>query len=397
MVAVLGADSPIGLTVIRELGERGVPVCAVGRTAWSLGRYSRHATEFACSAEPLADWLAGFVAERPISAVLGISEGDLLQLSQCKGRLGETRVLCPDRDKLAVVLDKARTLEIAAGLGIAVPASWLPRAGEDFRARAVGLAYPVAVKWSDPGAIAASLAAHGLELEKVAYAGNPEELMAILGRYDRLRRWPLVQTWCPGYGLAQMLHMHEGAATLAFQHRRLREWPPSGGFSSFCEAIPADRHREQMALSEKLLAEIGWEGPAMVEYRFDPATRRFWLMEVNGRFWGSLPLAYHCGAHFAWEYYRHHARAGEVAVPAAQRQRKARYLAPDIKHLLAVLRGRDRGLGQKLRTALRFVADFADPRVRYYVWSLRDPAPLFGDVLATVTKRLRRERPGSAR
>jgi hypothetical protein len=42
----------------------------------------------------------------------------------------------------------------------------------------------------------------------------------------------------------------------------------------------------------------------MVEYRVDPQTGSALLMEVNGRFWGSLPLAYYAGADFPYLLYR---------------------------------------------------------------------------------------------
>jgi predicted ATP-grasp superfamily ATP-dependent carboligase len=396
MIAVLGADSPIGLTVIRELGERGVPVLALGRSARALGRWSRHARRFALMPpEPLAEWLPQCVAEYGVTAVMAISEHHLLQLAALGGGLGTCRIVSPDADKLALVLDKRLTLAIAERLGLSVPASWQPAAGEDFAQKAAGLSYPAAIKWPDPNDVAARLDAAGLALEKVEYAASAPQLLAILGRYDRVAAWPLVQSWCPGHGFGQMLHMHGGRATLRFQHRRLREWPPSGGVSSLCEAVPLDRHRAQMALSERLLREIGWEGPAMVEYRHDPATGRYWLMEVNGRFWGSIPLAYHCGAHFAWESYRFAMLGGKSEAQAQPRRRKARYVVPDLKHFAAIVRDRRLPLARRIRFAAGFVATFLDWRVRYYVWSWRDPKPFFGDIAGIVSRLGRWGKPGT--
>lgn len=389
-VAVLGADSPIGLSVIRELGQHGVPVLVLGRSPSSLSRHSRYASEFAVYHQPLADWLPGFLRQHDVSAIMAISEGHLLQLAELKGRLGNVKILCPNADRLAVVLDKPRTLEIAERIGIDVPQSWLPRPGEDFAAKAATLTYPVIAKWPDPPAIWATLEQHGLAFEKIEYADDPAQLLALLARYDPLNMWPLVQTWCAGEGFGQMLHMHRGKATLTFQHRRLREYPPSGGVSTFCEAVDPATHQVQMQLSERLLAEIGWEGPAMVEYRHDPASGKYWLMEINGRFWGSIPLARHCGAHFAWEYYRTQ-MGDETPLPLARHlPRKARYVIPDAKQLLIVLRDGKRSIGERIGSALRFIGDFFDPRVRYYVWSLRDPAPLIADAASVIRKLLRR-------
>ncbi len=190
-----------------------------------------------------------------------------------------------------------------------------------------------------------------------------------------------------------MLHMHNGKATLRFQHRRVRECPPSGGVSSLCEAIPLDEHQDQMRLSEKLLNAIGWEGPAMVEYRHDPSTGKYWLMEINGRFWGSLPLAYHCGVFFAWETYRCQVLNRSPSAQEPYRVRKARYFIPDAKHMHSVVTADDKTLGPKVKTALAFIGSFFDPRVRYYVWSLRDPKPLVKDIKQVLAKMFQRGKP----
>jgi len=94
--AVLGADSPIGLTIIRELGERGVKVLAVGRSADAIGRYSRYTARFIATDRPVAEFLPPLVREYRISAVLAFSEGHLLQLAALKNQLGNCRVLTPD-------------------------------------------------------------------------------------------------------------------------------------------------------------------------------------------------------------------------------------------------------------------------------------------------------------
>ena len=384
---VLGADSPIGLTVVRELGARKVPVIAHGRSERALGRFSRFTREFVLETRPLCAWLPQFVAARGLGAVMAVSEGQLLELAALHGQLGDCRVLSPNAAALARVLDKAQTLAAAAELGLAVPLAWQPVLGEDHAARAAQIAYPVAIKWADPNAVQVALAEAGIELVKVEYAADAEQLATVLARYDQLQCWPLVQQYCPGYGLGQMLHMMGGAATLRFQHRRLREFPPSGGVSSFCASVPLSEHAAQMARSEALLAALGWHGPAMVEYRFDPVSGTYWLMEINGRFWGSIPLAWHCGAHFAWESYRCGVLGELGPGRAPTRQRRARYVIPDAKHTVLVLRDDTLPVTQRLAALAQFCLDFLDPRVRYYVWSLRDPGPLLGD-LAGIVKRL---------
>jgi len=64
-------------------------------------------------------------------------------------------------------------------------------------------------------------------------------------------------------------------------------------------------YRESIALdvdllerSRALLDRFGWQGVAMVEFKRDSTTGQPYLMEVNGRFWGSLQLAIDAGVDF---------------------------------------------------------------------------------------------------
>ena len=392
---VLGTDTPIGLSVIRELGGHGVPVHGIGKRG-SIGAASRHCARFTMRpAGPMAEWLPGIVAQSGAAALFAISENDLIALAALPENIGACRILTPRAGPLGIVLDKRRTLAIAASLGIDTPASWQPAAGDDFVERARLFEYPVVVKWADPAHAAPTLAAHGLPLVKAEFARDPAGLVALLGRYAPTGAWPLVQHYCPGVGLGQMLFMEAGAPVLVFQHRRLREWPPEGGVSTDCAAEPLDRHRDQMARSAALLAAIGWQGLAMVEYRFDAARGRYWLMEVNGRFWGSLPLARASGAHFAWEAYRRAVLgARDAAAPAPAASVRARYLLPATRRLARVLFRRaaiadPNFVARPLADLVAYIAGFLDPRVHPYVMSLDDPGPMLRDAFTIARKALR--------
>ncbi len=395
---VLGVDTAIGLTVVRELGRHGVPVIGIGQSQDAVGRSSRFTQRFIVRPkdQSLGAWLPRLIAETGAGALLAINERDLLALADLPPVIDGCRILTPRRAPLETVLDKTRTLALARTLGIAVPASWQPMTGEDFAERAPGLAYPAVLKWSDPPAVQPRLKQAGIAFEKTVYADGPEQLLDLLARYKRINRYPLVQSWCAGTGFGQMLMMAGGKAQLCFQHRRIHEWPISGGVSTLCASVPLARHRDQMARSEALLAAIGWEGPAMVEYRYDPASGTYWLMEINGRFWGSLPLASHCGARFAWEQYRFGVLGASQAEDRPLRMRRARYMIPETKRLLQVLArhnsaGNTCELPSRGRALAGYMAEFFNPRTRYYVNSLADPGPFVRDMIGIVN-RLRRSR-----
>jgi hypothetical protein len=250
---------------------------------------------------------------------------------------------------------------------------------------AASLAYPLVLKWGDPNAVAKKLSANGLEQVKAEYVYSPEELLAVVRRYECVGQWPIVQTYAQGQGLGQFFYMRNGMAVRRFQHLRIAEWPPEGGFSSVCDSVPLDQHVDLQDRSIALLRSIGWEGVAMVEYRWDALTGRAVLMEINGRFWGSFPLAVQSRASFALIAYYIGSGLGMPDLPPLRDGVRSRMVATEIKRLARIwLRPNlilDRSFQiRKFSELLRFVVDYLRPNVRYYVWSIADPMPFFADM-----------------
>lgn len=395
---VLGGDSPIGLTVVRELGEKGVPVHVIARSRRGLALYSHWATtgHIRTGDEAQMVNLLNRIAEtHGARYVIGVSEIDLLAVRRAadQGRLPALKVLVPPLAMLRLVNDKLATYKIAREVGIPVPRSWEPRERCERENIPEDLAYPCILKWRDPAAVGRALGAAGLPWLKAEYCYSRDELVAALSRYDPVGRYPIVQTYSPGVGLGHMIFMHEGKALLSFQHLRRAEWPPEGGTSTVCSSLPPSFHPEWLAQSEALLRRIGWEGAAMVEYRYDARTDSRALMEINGRFWGSLPLAYHAGAHFAWLTY---AVLGVGELPERMTYRDGilcRYMVPELRRASRILFRRD-SIQDKSFTASSwqtfhsFITEFFNPRTRYYVFSWRDPMPFFYDLAFMARKTL---------
>jgi len=134
----------------------------------------------------------------------------------------------------------------------------------------------------------------GRELE-VRMVADREQLAIQAGQL--LEFGPIqLQRWMPGHGIGIEVLVDRGELVLVFAHERLHELPLTGGGSCYRRAISPPP--ELVAYSARLLGELGWHGVAMVEFRWDPATGRVAMMELNGRFWGSLPLATFAGIDF---------------------------------------------------------------------------------------------------
>jgi predicted ATP-grasp superfamily ATP-dependent carboligase len=373
-VLLLGLDTAPGLVAMRELGRRGVPVIGVGYHEQAVGRGSRYLTNFLVRpVGPVAAWLPQLVQRFQAGAVLPMRDRDIVDVAAMEDRLG-ARNMGAGAEAAALVMDKARTLEAAARVGITVPRSWQPSQPDEPMPE---FGWPVVLKWADPLPVMPALTAKGLPDIKAEYCENLAAVRRALDRYRPVGRYPLVQEYVRGRGLGQTLYMDGGKATLRFQHERVHEWPPAGGVSSLCRAVPLAEHGEQMRLSEELLASIGWDGFAMVEYRFHAASRRYVLMEVNGHLWGSLALSSACGAEFAWEAYRRRVLGETSPAPAPRAGLYARDLIKETRRIAKLLETSDDSCFRPTpwRDLGRYLTGFVDPRVRPYVFAWSDPLP----------------------
>jgi predicted ATP-grasp superfamily ATP-dependent carboligase len=396
---VLGIETQIGLGVIRELGRAGVRVIGLANRSRSIGLSSRYLERGIVVGPARDDALLQRIVslgdELGGAVLLAVSESDLSWLIEHRDAFGRVRPVTPPPDAFRSVLDKSRTLALAQSLGIRVPKTFDCASLEEWRAAADAVPYPVIVKWADPMAAAPKLRAVGLKPRKIEYALDRDTLLGIGERFAAAGTWPLVQEYCPGRGLGQFFFMHEGRAVRRFQHLRVAEWPPEGGFSSVCDVVPLDRHVELQQRSVALLQALGWEGVAMVEYRLDEPSGEAVLMEINGRFWGSFPLAVHAGAGFALLAYMLQGLQRTPNLAPSHDSLRCRMIGTELKRLVRILLQPEQIADphfsrRPLYELWRFLSDFLRPRTRYYLWRTDDPMPLLADLRNYALKALSR-------
>lgn len=295
-VLVTDAGRGSAIAVIRSLGRRGVRVVAADSDPRSPGFRSRYAAATVVYPPP---WerpgdavavVAAAAREHAVDLIVPVTDELAIPLARAQETLPAGCALAlPPTEALYAAADKRRTLELARGLGIPVPATAVVETVEEALAAAPALGSPVVVK---PLA-SRVFGAEGVSALRVAYAADEQELAArvraVAGRCP-----VLLQEYCAGEGHGVELLLDRGRPLAAFQHRRLREVPITGGASSFRESVPLDPVLHDHAA--RLLGALGWTGLAMVEFRVGPDGPR--LMEVNGRIWGSLPLAVKSGVDF---------------------------------------------------------------------------------------------------
>lgn len=386
---VLGIDTPIGLAIIRDLGRHGVRVVGIARSEQSLGLGSRYLHRGVVRADDVIVQLRQLAKETGPAALFAISEADIMMLNQARDTLPGYRMMFADAVRMERVLRKELTYAAATRVGIFVPRTWHPASVAQADGAAREARYPVVLKWADPNTVAPLLRQAGMALEKAQHCGDAQALMTALRRYRTLGRYPMIQEYCDGYGLGQFVFMKGGEALVQFQHRRLHEWPPEGGTSTLCVSTPLSK--QLMRQSVALLRALDWEGVAMVEYRYDPATGRAALMEVNGRFWGSLPLACHAGASFPWYCYQALGLQLPIAASPYRAGVRCRFMTAETRRLLHLLM-RPSPLAKRWRELAAYLTEFLRPGACYFVHDWRDPLPLWRDLRHSVLQRLREQR-----
>jgi predicted ATP-grasp superfamily ATP-dependent carboligase len=264
----------------------------------------------------------------------------------------------PEEEQVRWVQDKRHMLLMAERVGIACPRTFMMSEDENLEDVSRKITYPAVIKPRFSRFLRDRVWASG----SVQYAGGREELIAKYHESSVRIPGPLVQERIVGEGRGVFLLVWDGKLKAAFGHRRLREKPPWGGVSVCCESVRLDEDLVQKALA--LLQAVGWQGVAMVEFKVDRRDGQPKLMEVNGRFWGSLQLAIDAGMDFP--LLLHRLAMGEKMPPQLEYKVgvMSRWLLGDLDHLLIRFRhprgpaGITEDSGSRLVACLKFLNFF---------------------------------------
>ncbi|HEX2188301.1 MAG TPA: ATP-grasp domain-containing protein [Longimicrobiaceae bacterium] len=385
-VLVTDGEQRAALAAVRSLAAAGHAVYVCSPRRRSLAGASRHCRAHATVPDPLHD-PAGYVEalrrlirERGIDVLLPITEPSLLALLPVRDSLGALLPF-PGAAEFERICDKGVVMEAARQVGIGVPAQLRVESAEEARAVDTGtLRFPLVLKPSR-SVVAGDGVRSKSSVVHVRDAGAlRRELDAIPGAAYPV----LLQERVVGPGVGVFLLLWEDAVVAAFSHRRIREKPPSGGVSVYRESHPLDP--ELLARSVALLRSFDWRGVAMVEYKVDAATGTPYIMEVNGRFWGSLQLAMDAGVDFPALLLE--AATGRKPAPVHTYRTgvRLRWTWGEVDHLLARVRRSREYLALpedapgKGGAVAQFLAAFG-PGSHDEVFRLSDPLPALRETL----------------
>lgn len=391
-VFVLDGNENQAVAATRSLCAAGHRVVVGAETRWSKAGWSRSCAATFTYPSP-ADDVAGFVARVTDvcgraggGIVLPMTERTMLPLSEQRARLeavGATFIL-PSHEQVLRACSKKYMGRIAAKLGLAVPETWELGGDEAEAVRLAGeLSYPVVLKPAmshEP--VGGRMQATGAPL----YARDRAQFIAQWRALIRRSRAVVVQRFVEGGGAGYFALVQHGRVVAEFAHRRIRDVRPTGSGSAVRESVAVDPALSVPA--RRLLEAIGWHGVAMVEYRRTPEGTPVFL-EVNPRFWTSLPLAIASGVDFP-RLLVEMAQGGSVEAPTYRVGVRCRWWLGDTQHLMQALRGAPPGYPGVFPSRWETLRSFVTPRRGTVHDNFRwtDPLPEAGDWLHFIARRV---------
>jgi predicted ATP-grasp superfamily ATP-dependent carboligase len=298
-ILVTDGDSRAALAVTRSLGRLGHEVLVGEKRLPSLAQTSRFCSAGVVYPDPARDQdgfvesLANTVHERGVDVLLPVAEIATVLVTENIERFDPAcRVPFAEAKAIAWAADKAEVTRTAMQLGLPVPRTCFLERPECLTGMLEDLTFPVVVK-------PRGSRLRGPECwfnSRVRYAADAAELLREVGGRHPQEFPLLLQERIMGPGMGVFVCYDRGELVAIFSHMRIRERPPSGGESVLSESIEVCPFARRY--TELLLGEVGWHGVAMVEFKIDRRDGLPKLMEINGRFWGSLQLAIDAGVDF---------------------------------------------------------------------------------------------------
>jgi D-aspartate ligase len=291
---LIGLDSMQGLQAARILHSRGVPVIALARDP------SDHACRTnVCSEIRFVDTRSTGLIDELLTlgrsftqrAVLFPCEDESVSLvSRHREALAQQfHFALPPVDVVEMLMDKSRFYAYAQQSGLPIPPTRFLRSPDDVADACESLTFPVILKPTNsqtPLWRANSM----FSAFKVA---DRDGLPRLYDRYRPFSEALIVQEWIPGpdsnlYSCNCYLNQH-GEPLATFVSRKVRQWPPHVGKSSFgVECRSDDVLRETLSL----LCGVGYRGLGYVEFKLDERNGKKFIVEPNvGRPTGRSAIA----------------------------------------------------------------------------------------------------------
>ncbi len=290
------------LTIIRSLGRKGIRV----HLGWShhegIARHSKYVKyihelpAYTTDNNYWKDELIALIEKGKFDFVVPVNEQASTPLELHRADFEKyPSVYLLNQKAYDVVFDKFKTDDLAHSLNIPMPKERRVRDLAEIDSILGDFAFPIVLKPR------ASFDKRDLKRKMYVYkAYNAKELKTSL-RHLLAFGDVLIQENFIGSGVGIEFLADQGKILFAFEHVRLHE-PLMGGGSSYRKS--AELNPDLLDATKKIISQIDYTGVGMAEFKFDFSSGKWIFLEINGRFWGSIPLAVAAGADFPYFLYQ---------------------------------------------------------------------------------------------
>lgn len=278
------------LGAVRSLGRAGVPVHLVTGSPAEPAARSRYVRR--CHLHPAGDGPAGVrrtlarIADALAGApavLLPLDDATAVALDGLRREPGGPvhRFLVPEQPPglAALVADKAALAATCRRLGVPHPRTLAPADADEAAAMAASLGLPVVAKWSRPwllppgaGLRSTVLVRSARQVRDLHARGAEAGSALLLQRYLPASRdgdW-FFHAYCDGAGVCRA----------AGTGRKVRSWPDGAGLTAVGTWAPNPAVER---LARGLVAALGYRGVADLDFRRDPDTGAYHLLDFNPR------------------------------------------------------------------------------------------------------------------
>ena len=301
--AVLLGGGANAVSVARSLSSIGVAVHVVGTSDAPVrrSRCCRSFVDLGRSAQTHDVWLDRLGRVPAGSVVLPCSDAALDVVARHRPALVGLGLVPieADDDVLLAMLDKERTYELARGIGIPTPTTWVIRDPADVAGIGERVTYPCLVKPRHSQVFSDRMAGLGVRA-KLLVARDANELREAVELSLGLGLKMIVSEIVPGDDdriFSYTSYLDEtGEPLLHFVKQKLRQFPPGYGTGCYHKSTT---DADVAALGLAFLQGVGLRGLAYVEFKRDARDGQLRLIECNHRFGAATELPRRAGIDLA--------------------------------------------------------------------------------------------------
>ena len=301
-VIVLGGHVQ-GLGIIRVFGEQKIPVVLIDNTKLNIGRFSKYCQKFyKYENNQLMKLLLDFESKSYYKNWLVIPTNDyqVKVLSENHTILKKHFKISTDSWKsVSLCYNKILTYKTAEKIGIDIPKSFFPESIKELER--IEIEYPCIIKPAVMHEFYDKLK------KKVFVCNNKAELVTFYKKAtevipeDQIIIQEIIKGPCENQFSACFL-ISKNKVISSLSACRKRQHPIDfGNATTYAEAnyVP-----EILKVGERLLKEINYNGLCEVEFKKNPVTNKYILLEINPRTWKWHLLAKKAGVDFLNNLYK---------------------------------------------------------------------------------------------